>query len=157
MCKALLCLCACKRDFCGSDVLRHSHVFIEKVPPCGASYFARGGKVGKTPPGDGSDERLRAAGAHSYLVPTPSGPSGHLPLTGGVGPRSPCCGSGYLWVFGKFRRAKSRSVPVLFSAHRGLLPFKFGCSCVLMHTAWYIPTCLVRRWSGGLTATVMPG
>ena len=42
-----------------------------RVPPCGAAYFARGGKVGKTPPGDGSDERLRAAGAHSHLSPGP--------------------------------------------------------------------------------------
>ena len=41
------------------------------IPPCGAAYFARGGKVGKTPPGNGSDERLRAAGAHSHLFPGP--------------------------------------------------------------------------------------
>ena len=52
-------------------MFRRSRFFIEKVPPCGASYFARGGKVGKTPPGDGSDERLRVAGAHSYLSPGP--------------------------------------------------------------------------------------
>ena len=47
-----------------------------------ASDFARGGKVTKTPPGTAPDE-------HSVLIvayPTPSGPSGHLPLTGGVGP-----------------------------------------------------------------------
>ena len=140
-------LCAKLRFASGDAALRGGR---------GRSVLSSDGKNQRSP-GDGSDERLRAAGAHSHLVPTPSGPSGHLPLTGGVGPRSPCCGSGYLWVFGKFRRTKSRSVPVLFSAHRGLLPFKFGCSCVLMHTAWYIPTCLVRRWSGGLTATVMPG
>ena len=87
MCKALLCLCARKRDFCGSDVLRRSRFFIEKVPPCGASYFARGGKVGKTPPGDGSDERLRVAGAHSYLSPGPpvtgEGNFGLLVISGG--------------------------------------------------------------------------
>ena len=34
-------------------------------------YFARGGKVTKTPPGDGSDAPLRAAGAHSHLSPGP--------------------------------------------------------------------------------------
>ena len=41
------------------------------IPPCGAAYFARGGKVGKTPPGTAFDERLRAAGAHRRLVPGP--------------------------------------------------------------------------------------
>ena len=48
--------------------------------------FLNDQKGTKESPGDGSDERLRGAGAHSHLVPTPSGPSGHLPLTGGVGP-----------------------------------------------------------------------
>ena len=86
-------------------MFRRSYFFIWRVPPCGASYFARGGKVGKPPPGDGSDKRLRGAGAYSHLVPTPSGPSGHLPLTGGVGPRSPCYGSGSL------RRRKVRFIP----------------------------------------------
>ena len=37
--------------------------------------FAPGGKGTKTPPGDGSDERLRGAGAHSHLSPGP-------PITG---------------------------------------------------------------------------
>ena len=37
-------------------------------------YFARGGKVTKTPPGDGSGERLKAAGAHSHLIPPPHRP-----------------------------------------------------------------------------------
>ena len=50
-------------------MLRRSHFF--HVSPCGATYFAHSGKVGKTLPGDGSDERLRAAGAHSHLSPGP--------------------------------------------------------------------------------------
>ena len=50
-------------------------------------------------------------------------------------------------MFGKFRRAKSRSVLVRFSAHWGLMPFKFESSYILTHTAWCLPTCLVRRWS----------
>ena len=54
-------------------------------------------------PGDGSDERLRGAGAHSHLSPGP-----------------PIYGSGSLWVFGKFRRAKSRSVSLLFPDLRPL-------------------------------------
>ena len=49
-----------------------------------ASDFARGGKVTKTPPGTAPDEHFVLIVAH----PTPSGPSGHLPLTGGVGPGS---------------------------------------------------------------------
>ena len=94
-------------------------------------YFARGGKVTKTPPGDGSDERLRGAGAHSHLSPGP-----------------PFYGGGSLQVFGRFRRAKSRSVSVLLSGHRAFLPTKFVSCCCLLHTAWCLPTCLVRRWSG---------
>ena len=83
MCKASLCLCArrflerklgkelcgklrfpsvpVREIFCGSDGLRRSHFFIWRVPPCVAwerCYFARGGKVTKTPPGDAFDEHL---------------------------------------------------------------------------------------------------
>ena len=53
-----------------------------------ATYFARGGKVGKTPLGEmafGKTCGLRLGLSGAY--PTPSVPSGHLPLTGGVGPR----------------------------------------------------------------------
>ena len=81
-------------------------------------------------PGDGSDERLCAAGAHSRLVPGP-----------------PVYGSVSLWALCNPRRAKSRPVSVLFSAHRGLLPSKFEGIYILTHTAWCVPTCLVRRWS----------
>ena len=90
-------------------------------------------------PGDGSDERLRAAGAHSRLSPGP-----------------PVYGSGSLWSGSQFRRAKSSSVPILLSAHWGLLPLKFESIAALPHTAWCLPTCWVRRWSGGPAATVLP-
>ena len=39
-------------------------------------------RLTKTPPGTAQDERSALIFAH----PTPSGPAGHLPLTGGVGP-----------------------------------------------------------------------
>ena len=48
-----------------------------------ASDFARGGKVTKTPLGTAPMDTSVSIVAH----PTPSDPSGHLPLTGGVGPR----------------------------------------------------------------------
>ena len=80
--------------------------------------------------GDGSDERLRAAGAHSRLSP------------------DPIYGSVSLRVYVCFRRAKSRSVSVLLSAHWGLLLLKFVRPSTLMYTAWFVPTCLVQQWSG---------
>ena len=87
MCKALLCLCARKRDFCGSDVFRRSHFFVWRVPPCGAGSFARGGKGTKPPLGNGSEERLRTAGAPSRLFPRPlftgEGNFGLLVISGG--------------------------------------------------------------------------
>ena len=48
-----------------------------------ASDFARGGKVTKTPPGFAPRSTVPVL---QVAHPTPSGPSGHLPLTGGVGP-----------------------------------------------------------------------
>ncbi len=48
-----------------------------------ASDFARGGRVTKTPLGTAPMDTNVSIVAH----PTLSGPSGHLPLTGGVGPR----------------------------------------------------------------------
>ena len=47
-----------------------------------ASSFAHGGKGTKAPPGTAQDGHYVPIFAH----PTLSGPSGHLPLTGGVGP-----------------------------------------------------------------------
>ena len=85
--------------------------FAWRVPPCGASYFAPGGKVGKTPPGIASGEHL----------PT-------VVLTVSLSP-DPFYGSGPLRSGSYFRRAKSRPVPVLLSAHWGLLPSKFTSGC----------------------------
>ena len=51
--------------------------------------FLNDQKVTKESPGDGSDERLRVAGAHSHLSPGP-------PFYGGVSLR----------LFGHFRRPK---------------------------------------------------
>ena len=102
MCKALLCLCVRKRDFCGSDVLRRSHFFVWRVPPCGAGSFLFAQKGTKNALGAASGEHLACGGAHSHC------------------PQTPNYGSGSLWVFGKFRRAKSRSVSLLFP---GLRPF----------------------------------
>ena len=45
-------------------------------------------------------------------------------LIGGLSP-DPCYGSVSLWVFGKFRRAKSRSVSLLLPGLRALLPSKY--------------------------------
>ena len=68
-----------------------------------ASSFAHGGKGTKTPPETAQDERSALIFAH----PTPSDPSGHLPLTGGVGP-GPHYGGTPSWeVVYHFRRAKS--------------------------------------------------
>ena len=62
--------------------------------------------------GCGSDERLRGAGVQSRLTPW-----------------TPIYESGPLWVAESFRRAKSRSVSVLFSGHTALLPSKFVGIC----------------------------
>ena len=82
----------------------------------------------------GSEERLRAAGV----------PSRH--------PWTPSYGGESLWCASCFRRAKSRPVSVLLSAHRGLLPSKIKDFWLLTWTAWCLPTCLVRRWSVGPAA-----
>ena len=59
----------------------------------------------------------------------------------------PIYGGGQLRSTSYFRRAKSRPVSVLLSAHRGLLLSKFEGIYILTHTAWCLPTCLVRRVS----------
>ena len=85
------------------------------------------------------DEHMACASVHRRRPPGP-------PIYGGVS----------LWPLCNPRRAKSRPVSVLFSAHRGLLPSKFEGIYILTHTAWCVPTCLVRRWSGGPAATALP-
>ena len=94
----------------------------------GRSVLSSDGKNQRSP-GDGSDERLRAAGAHSHLSPEP-----------------PIYGSVSLWVYVCSRRAKSRSVSVLLSAHWALFPSKFEGIATLTYAASCVPTCLVRRW-----------
>ena len=83
--------CACKRDCVGKAASLAGKDSVEAA-------FGRLGKrcdflsdqkVTKESPGDGSDERLRGAGAHSHLSPGP-----------------PIYGSVSLWMFGKFRRPK---------------------------------------------------
>ena len=97
--------CACKRDCVGKAASLAGKDSVEAA-------FGRLGKrcdflsdqkVTKESPGDGSDERLRGAGAHSHLSPGP-----------------PIYGSGSLWSPTLFRRAKSRSVSLLFP---GLRPY----------------------------------
>ncbi len=70
-------------------------------PPAGGEFLCPWRQRNQNAPGDGSDE-------HSVLIvayPTPSGPSGHLPLTGGVGP-GPHYGGSPLGQTENFRRAK---------------------------------------------------
>ena len=50
--------------------------------PAALGFAGRDGRLAKTPPGTAQDGHFVSIFAH----PTPSGPSGHLPLTGGVGP-----------------------------------------------------------------------
>ena len=71
-------------------------------------------------------------------------------------PGPPIYGGVSLWPLCNPRRAKSRPVSVLFSAHRGLLPSKFEGIYILTHTAWCVPTCWVRWRSGGPAATALP-
>ena len=56
---------------------------IEKVSPsAGGELLCPWRQSNQNATGDGSDEHFVLIVAY----PTPSGPSGHLPLTGGVGP-----------------------------------------------------------------------
>ena len=89
--------------------------------------------------GGSFDEHMACASVHRRRPPGP-------PIYGGVS----------LWPLCNPRRAKSRPVSVLFSAHRGLLPSKFEGIYILTHTAWCVPTCWVRWRSGGPAATALP-
>ena len=58
-------------------------VFLRGIsPPAGGEFLCPRRQRNQNAAGDGSDEHFVLIVAH----PTPSGPSGHLPLTGGVGP-----------------------------------------------------------------------
>ena len=73
------------------------------VRPAGRVTFSAMRKSPKNRRGTAQDERFALIFAH----PTPSGPSGHLPLTGGVGP-GPHYGGTPSWeVVYHFRRANS--------------------------------------------------
>ena len=70
--------------------------------PASLGFAGSNEGLGKAPPGTAPDEHFVLIVAH----PTPSGPSGHLPLTGGVGPGPHS--EGYPLDRAKhFRRAKS--------------------------------------------------
>ena len=71
------------------DPARRSYGFPQGIsPPAGGEFLCPWRQRNQNAPGDGSDEHFVLIVAY----PTPSGPSGHLPLTGGVGPRSPLTG-----------------------------------------------------------------
>ena len=70
--------------------------------PASLGFAGSNEGLGKTPPGTAPDEHFVLIVAY----PTPSGPSGHLPLTGGVGP-GPHYGGYPLGQAENFRRAKS--------------------------------------------------
>ena len=82
-------------------------------PLCWASPGVRE-RLTKTPPGTAPDEHFVLIVAH----PTPSGPSGHLPLTGGVGP-GPHLRGLPLGVGKNFRRAKSEWLSAISSGPLG--------------------------------------
>ena len=78
--------------------------------------------LGKTPPGTAPDEHFVLIVAH----PTPSGPSGHLPLTGGVGP-GPLFTGATPWVRQRFFGAQNLSGALCFlSGHWALGLQKLG-------------------------------
>ena len=98
-------------------------------------YFARGGKVTKTPPGDGFVSTF-AQRVLTVTHPTPSGlrPS---PPDRGSRPPGPLFYGGRIPVFlGTFvRRAKSEWRLLLFPAHWGLVRSKFAECYILLHAA----------------------
>ena len=80
---------------------------------------------GILPPGTAQDEHFVLIVAH----PTPSGPSGHLPLTGGVGP-GPHYGGYPLGQAEKFRRAKSEWPLRFLPGHWALALREIGAGAV---------------------------
>ena len=57
-------------------------------------------------PKDAGGRRRGELRSPMTAFPTPSGPSGHLPLTGGVGPQTPITGDAYLLYFAEFPARK---------------------------------------------------
>ena len=85
-----------------------------RVPPCGAAYFARGGKVGKTPPGTAP---MSAYAERALKVAFPRTPvyGGHLPVFMAI----------------TFRRQNHDCLPFLPRGHRPLPGLKFDGSCAV--------------------------
>ena len=61
---------------------------MNRIPPCGASYFAHGGKVGKAPPGGSFNEHMAYASVHRRRPPDPlvtgAGHFGLFVISGGL-------------------------------------------------------------------------
>ena len=96
------------------------------VAPTFLELYPAGWKTRSVLSSDGKNQRspgpafmgtLPAAVPIGGLVPTPSGPSGHLPLTGGVGPGPLFTGEGHFGRVDAFWRAKLEWVLRRFPAH----------------------------------------
>ena len=92
-----------------------------------------------------SERHERIAGERLRGAPSRSGRS-KSPF-----PRTPVTRAGNFGFFDWFRRAKFEWILRRFPAHWGLLVSKLKSACILTYTAWYLPTRLVRRWSGWRT------
>ena len=103
--------------------------------------------IGQNAAGDGSDEHFVLIVAY----PTPSGPSGHLPLTGGVGPGPPLRGTRTCWILQYFRRAKSERLFTITSGPLGPGFAKIAAGAVpLLRLAWPSRCLLVHCLRAGL-------
>ncbi len=129
MCKALLCLCARKRDFCGSDVLRRSHFFYWQ-----GSALRGGEREVFFPAMERTKDRRGTAPMSAYaeralIVPFPP-----VPLFTGAGP------------FGCLVNSGGQNQDLFPSYSRALGPFaiKICEGLLISYTAWCLPTCLVR-------------
>ena len=100
------------------------------------------------------DRRGTAPDEHFVLIvasPTPSGPSGHLPLTGGVGPGPPLRGTRTCWILQYFRRAKSERLFTITSGPLGPGFSKIAAGAVpLRRLAWPSRCLLVHCLRAGL-------
>ena len=90
--------------------------------PCGGVWIKNGGRTMCAPTGEGAETwpLIRPSVRTGAPVPIPSVPSGHLPLTRGVGPQ----GEG----LGKTKRDRSLTCPL---KHRGETKFRTKFLCFL--------------------------
>ena len=125
MCKALLCLCARKKVFCGSDVLRRSHFLFGGFRPAGRVPFWI---TRKEPKSDWGPLPVSAFAERALTV---------------IAPRPPTTGAG---PFGCLVNSGGQNQDVFPSYSRALGPFaiKICEGLLLSYTAWCLPTCLVR-------------